>query len=487
MKLPAPPLHSTATKIEMRTAQPAPAKEPFLPFDITPLSPSVTKTRSGASIASFHGARAEGTSPSASTRRPHLVLVGLGYIREQDPRTTLGHASLLAAVRAAGDIDADSLDYAVNQADFRREEVLRDVRSRLRGASSMVGIGAYIWNDAVVRWLIRELREGGFMGDIVLGGPQISYTESGLDELYPEATLFVRGYGETALVRLLHGEREFPGVQAAGRSAIAKPAQLDFAQAKSPYLDGTLPPCDFVRWETQRGCPYSCSFCQHTEALMKLKLRAFARERLDAEMRLFVEQGVKKITVLDPLFNLDREHCTWVLHRLGELGYRGSLSLQCRFEQVTAEFVEACTRLDVSLEFGLQTIHAAEMEAVGRNNKLECVERAIAMLLAADVPFEVSLIYGLPAQTVASFRQSIDWCFDRHVPSVRAFPLMLLRGTGLDVSRERWSLEESGDAIPLVVSSSTFNREDWREMRRIADALPSRVASELVSIAGAAA
>jgi len=128
--------------------------------------------------------------------------------------------------------------------------------------------------------------------------------------------------------------------------------------------------------------------------------------------------------------------------------------------------------LDVRLEFGLQTVQPSEMRAVRRVNKLDRVEAAIAALNRRGVPFEVSLIYGLPTQTLASFQATVQWCLERGVQTIRAFPLMLLRGTGLDRERDRWKLEEGAGPTPVVVASDSFGRDEWAQMQAMADDLP---------------
>ena len=50
---------------------------------------------------------------------------------------------------------------------------------------------------------------------------------------------------------------------------------------------------------------------------------------------------------------------------------------------------------------------------------------------------QVITIYGLPNQTLGTFEASVEWCLRRGVPRVRAWPLMLLRGTPLEAQRER--------------------------------------------------
>ena len=96
----------------------------------------------------------------------------------------------------------------------------------------------------------------------------------------------------------------------------------------------------------------------------------------------------------------------------------------------------------------------------------------MASLLERRIPFRVSLIYGLPEQTVGSFQATIEWCRSRGIERISAFPLMLLRGTALERERGRWSLVENDAPIPVVVESSTFTRDDWLRMKAIAEALP---------------
>jgi radical SAM superfamily enzyme YgiQ (UPF0313 family) len=404
----------------------------------------------------------------------HVVLVSLDWLRDKDPRRSLGHASLLARLHAEKDIAVSSVEFAVNAPGFTREQVLAAVLAAVRDDRSWIGIGAYVWNERVVQWLLTEIRRVGFTGRIVLGGPQISYAPPGVDANYPLADYFVRGYGEDALVRLLRDEGQIAGVTQQGHDTSDARSDVDLLALPSPCLSGTVLPSSFVRWETQRGCPFSCSFCQHAESGAKLPPRKLALERIEPEIELLVKADVRDIAVLDPVFNDDPAHAAHVLRRFASLGYSGRLSLQCRFEDVTPEFLDACAPLDVCLEFGLQTIQPLEMKAIRRKNHLGKVEAVIAELHRRRIRFEVSLIYGLPQQTLESFKATVAWCQERGVPILNAFPLMLLRGTAMERDRARWGLIENEDDIPLVVESDTFTRADWLAMREIAEALRAR-------------
>ncbi|MCA9578459.1 MAG: radical SAM protein, partial [Myxococcales bacterium] len=152
-------------------------------------------------------------------------------------------------------------------------------------------------------------------------------------------------------------------------------------------------------------------------------------------------------------------------------GFGGRLSLQCRAEGMRPEFLDAAAQLNVCLEFGLQTIHEDEGRAVDRRNDIARVDRTLAAVRERGIAHEVSLIFGLPHQTLASFQDSVGWCLERHVPVLKAFPLLLLRGTALERDRARWGLCATDGEMPLVTHSNTFTHEDWRQMARLSDAL----------------
>ena len=409
------------------------------------------------------------------TRR--IVLVDFYWTRDKDPRVPLGHASLYAALAARTDADIRRLAFPVN-AMKRDIEGIADAVLEAAADSSPdatdVALGAYVWAEEIIQGLLPLLRRRGFTGRVILGGPQVTYAGTGLDQIYPDADLFVRGYGEDALCRLVQNvdPSQIDGVHVVGTPDVCLQSRIELDALPSPWLSGLIPLVDqpFIRWETQRGCMFRCAFCQHREAGKRLERRALNNSRLLREIDLFCESDVQEIAILDPVFNAN-EQGTQVLERFVERGFSGRLSLQCRAEMITDEFLDAARQLDVCLEFGLQTVHRKEQAVIRRNNAMSIVDETFRRVRALGIDFEVSLIFGLPDQTVESFEESIDWCLQRQVPVIKAFPLMLLRGTALERRRAEWRLVEDGSAMPTVISSSTFSESQWGEMARLSEAL----------------
>jgi hypothetical protein len=78
-------------------------------------------------------------------------------------------------------------------------------------------------------------------------------------------------------------------------------------------------------------------------------------------------------------------------------------------------------------------------------------------------------------QTLQSFQHSVSFCQRLGVPRLRAWPLMLLRGTPLHDRRLQLGLRQSdellldiservGSSIPHVVEGPGFGVDDWVTM-----------------------
>lgn len=431
---------------------------------------------------------------SKRSARQSVILMELYWGRDKDPRVPLGHASLRAALEAwCPEVEVVPVVEAVNRLSAEGavaqlgHHIMQHVEAH---PGAQLAIGAYVWAEHVVSPLLSWLRQAGFAGRIILGGPQISYQGAGLEALYPEADVFIRGYGERALCDVILATDEaladIEGVHVRGGSDANRQAKVAIEELPSPWLMGLIPleSQPFVRWETQRGCLYRCTFCQHQEAGRKLERRVFNGQRVRDEIALFCRHGVRSIAVLDPIFNIDDDHATGVLEAFVAQGYTGKLSLQCRAERITERFLDVAAALDVTLEFGLQTIHKEEGRAVKRGNAIEKVHRALEWVRERDIDHEVSLIFGLPTQTLESFMASVDWCLTRHVPRIKAFPLMLLRGTALEQQRAKWGLVERAGEMPIVVASSSFTPEQWGQMNAISQRLKETEGAHPGSIEG---
>jgi len=312
---------------------------------------------------------------------------------------------------------------------------------------------------------------------MVLGGASVSFTEAGqLETLFPGIDYFIRGYAENALTKLVEsaGRVTATGVHIAGRRDQREFATVDMATLASPYL-GTQPipigPDGFLWWETVRGCPFRCAFCQHSGPGPAGACAQMPISRLQQEIEAFATAGVRDIKIIDPCFNFPHSHHLAVLSLLARLPTLERLVMEARFEYVEERFVSQVACLGGELEFGIQTIVPMEEEAIRRSNNQQKIQEAVRLLHRYDAGFTISLIYGLPHQTPASFQQTIDYAQSLEPTAINAFPLALYRGSRLERDREVWELTVKDKGLPLVISSNSFTREDYQHMEEMAQSL----------------
>lgn len=335
-----------------------------------------------------------------------------------------------------------------------------------------IAISCYIWNEYMINPLMTIIRDAGFKGRFILGGYQISYAEK--DKLtleYPLANIFISGYAEASLLKAIFAPAQ--------SSPLFLDETANFSQIPSVYLEHEIKVeygQKMIRWETKRGCPYKCTFCAHRD----LKQNRVYKHDLDKafmEIAHFKELAVKKINILDPVFNVGKEYLE-ILTEMERINLGSEITFQTRFEMIKGEagekFLDLAEKLNISLEFGIQTIIPQEYEVIKRPNDKEQIQKIMAVLNERNIPYEVSLIYGLPKQTLSSFQESVDFVEKNGGKNIKAFPLLLLKGTELYSQKEKWGLKERvlGDFdIPTVIESNTFKEEDWHKMDLIAQQL----------------
>ena len=401
---------------------------------------------------------------------------------------SLANASIAAACAPMADVSAVTLNVNQPALDLRGELTAELSAFQANDKPDIVAIGGYIWAEHLLQSTMQIIKEElGSSTRILLGGPQVSYAPAGafLATVYPLADGFVRGHGEEPMRRLLLGESMPVGYSCRSKPDTGVQAKGGFVSSPSPFLSGWVQPQRFLRWETKRGCPFSCSFCQHKDS--SDRRTPLDRERIFEECDWMVKQSIdgplRDLAVVDPTFNSGKDYLE-VLSKLS--GFTGKISLQCRLEMMSGDFVQAVLELSrtahVVLEFGVQTIHRNEQALIERPNNARRIERWLNVLNSEGIPYELSFMYGLPEQTLDSFRRTLEWAESkisdhREAQAVsRFFPLMLLRGTRLHDRKDELGLVTNdslqvditgrvGSNIPHVVAArNCFTFDDWLRM-----------------------
>lgn len=404
-----------------------------------------------------------------------LLIISFDLIRAGESKKSLAIASIMSYLKNDKRYGIDFLveHFSINMFEIIKKTDRNDFFSGLFTYNfediDFVAISAYIWNEYLTNDLINYLRiDLGYSGNIILGGYQISYSSSPENE-YPDCQYYVSGYAEQSLLKILIEKTELKRIS----------STVNFLEIPSPYLKGELPinkKQEMVRLETKRGCPYSCSFCAHRDLTTK-RVYKHDLDKVYKEIAYFCEKSVGKVNIIDPIFNMGTDYLS-ILSEMCRINFSSLVSMQVRFELIKGDrgklFLDLCENLNTRLEFGLQTALLSESKLINRQNNQEVIERVMKELKTRGLSYEISLIYGLPNQTLDSFQYSIDFAFNNGCENVTAYPLMLLKGTELYEQKQSFGFREkkSGEFnIPVVIESNTFSENDWYSMKSLAEQL----------------
>ena len=405
-----------------------------------------------------------------------VLLVSSNFCRKNEPRDAYGASCLVSAFRSSPANGGDTLD--VFTSDLNRFQktnggfdidwnlVVSEIVTRvLIGEYNVVAFSVFGWCEKMVALAGAELRRRVPGIFIMLGGASIFGNEEVLRRRFPFADMFTLSYGEKIFANLRHYINQ----------GVARVMDLPkFGGLESPYLSGVISlegDVDTVRAETRRGCSFRCSFCKHRDTLSDKVYRIDNYERHLDELKLFKERGVKKLNVLDPLFNDHEGLGEQYLKLIRKVGFTGKVSLQIRPELLTERFMEeASLNPNVSFEIGVQSLDPAVLKTIqrgGRKTEAQLREK-LDRCRELGIATMVTLIYGLPLQTYDSFARDVGIVKIYGVGRVGAFPLQVYAGTKLaeDIGQYGLILKEDAFGIPEVVDNPTH---DFEKMRRLAE------------------
>lgn len=258
-----------------------------------------------------------------------------------------------------------------------------------------------------------------------------------------------------------------PSTRVSDRPVLVKggrPERLrELDDIPSPYLngmldhffDGRLTP--FI--ETNRGCPFKCSFC-HTGAEYFQKINNFSIERVVEEIHYIAPRagklGITNLHIADTNFGMfprDRDICL----ALGETQreHRWPLQVMATTGKNNKERVIEITGIlgkMFSVNMSVQSMDPQVLANIQRSNiKLEHYVEINRHLMNEGRATKAELIIGLPGESRESFLKGVCEVIESGTSSVTIYTLMLLNGTEFkDPSyREKFRIKGGFRIVPL--------------------------------------
>ncbi len=346
-------------------------------------------------------------------------------------------------------------------------------REILTATPDLVAFPVYLWNRRECCVLAQRLcRE---KPDLLLlaGGPEATADPA---RLLTEAPfdLLVTGEGELTLAelteRLSSGSTldDLPGTARLIDGSVAlipRPAIDDLAILPSPYLSGLLDRhiAQGMVWQLSRGCSFACDFCY--DGMGDRRVRRYPLERLEAELDYLAARGASQIFALDSTFNTDKKRAKTLLRLIRDKAPDIHFHFEVRHELLDREQAELFADLTCSLQIGLQSADPAVAGGVGRKFNRDEFAAKVMLLNESGATFGFDLIYGLPGDSLTTFREGLDFALSLYPNHMDIFPLSVLPGTRLASRATEQGLTSLPEPPYTLLASPTFPAADMERAR----------------------
>lgn len=340
---------------------------------------------------------------------------------------------------------------------------------------SVLGLSCYMWNFTGHMDLCKRVK-ARFPGCLtVAGGPHIAQDQDlAFMEEHPYVDVLVHFEGETPFRRILKAILrgapldDIPGltlrkpdgsVIRTGKLVSDLPRRLIPDEAlPSPYLQGYFDwlvndkwndnPMVMAIWETSRGCPYACTFCEWGDSALS-KMSWFGDERAAREFEWLAKHKIPNVHAADANFGMlprDVALAEAVAQIKEKYGFPKNVHMNTAKNHADAVFKIIKRWNEVGLTIGatiaVQSLHEDTLVAIRRENMAVTKDLELQVQYQRlRIPTYVEFIAGLPKETFSTLTDGLCEMVSRGHHDIRCFELVLLPNTPLNHPSQR---EEHG-------------------------------------------
>ena len=384
----------------------------------------------------------------------------------------------------------DSINQHYSLGDFiwRRDPIEEAVD--LLKDSDVVGFSTYIWNRAYNHVLGRELKIQNPDIFIFCGGPEPPVTDPDFFEKFPYIDVVVVQEGEISaraiLEELKNDKPDFthiPGllVNVDGKTVnTGEPERIQVLdEIPSPYLTDVFKELmakhPEVRWnvtlETNRGCPYACTFCDWG-SLTYNKVKMFDLHRVYQELEWVGKNGCDFISLADANFGMFPERDMMIAEKL--------IAVQKEYNNPQAytiawaknqkqEVVDIVKKLiyeggsKMGLNLSVQSMDDDVLDIIKRKNlEINKIEEVFKLCEEHNIPLYTELILGLPGETLTSWKNNFYKLYrSGNHTGITVYQAQLLENAEMNLTQKKIFKLEGRVVYDYLVG--TYNEHEVKE------------------------
>ena len=375
----------------------------------------------------------------------------------------------------------------------------------------------YVWNENLTRHFAALARDANPEMLIVLGGPNIPLEPERRVEFLegvPGADVYALGEGDVLATEIVERwieagfDRErmfaegppsclFRAPDGSIRANEEKPRQRDLNEIPSPWLTGVMDGFFDGKMipliETNRGCPFQCTFCVQGTPYYNA-IRHFDEDRVKAEMTYIADRvaaecpGMGALTIADPNYGMYKRDVDIAKH-LGTLRKERnwpSLIDASSGKNAPQRIIETIEQASgaLTLLHAVQSMDEDVLRNINRSNiRTEAYEDISVHLRSRGLRSVSQTILGLPGETLETHKTALRGLIDSGIDSLQNFQLLLLNGSTMESSETRekfgfktmYRLSPRGfgaygeglafDTEEIVVETNTLSLDDYLDAR----------------------
>jgi radical SAM superfamily enzyme YgiQ (UPF0313 family) len=392
---------------------------------------------------------------------------------------------------------------------FHRVKVEDAVEELLK--ADLVLFSTYVWNVRISSEIARKLKEKKPGIGIVFGGPQVPDRAEAFLREHPFVDIAVHGEGERIATELLLCWNSRDWSKLAGVSYLTADGAFhhhpkgerikDINIVPSPFLTGVFDPVMkanpnqkwIALWETNRGCPFSCSFCDWGSSTQS-RVFQFQLDRLKQEAEWFADKKIDFVFCCDANFGIlprDVDLAQYVADVKKSRGFPSALSVQNTKNATERAYqvqkILSDSGLNKGVTLSMQSVDKTTLKNIKRENiSLETYSELQRRFTRDKVETYSDLILGLPGETYQSFKAGIATVVEsgQHnriqfnncsiLPNAEMGDPEYQKKHGIvtiesDIINIHGSLADADNEIlerqQLVIATGTTPREDWAKTR----------------------
>lgn len=311
------------------------------------------------------------------------------------------------------------------------KRMLREEALAALAGVDIAGFSVYVWSirrSLMIAQAHKQARPGAL---IVFGGPHVPDRAEEFLREHTFIDVVSHGAGEEVFTQLLEAypSRDWAGIpgiswiDAEGAFHHHPPAERkrDLSDYPSPFLAGVFDPllAEYPHWyapyETNRGCPFSCTFCDWGSNIAS-KLGRFPEERIYADFDWIARHKIGSIYCCDANFGIlprDIEIAREAARVRAKYGYpqafqiQGAKNVSARVVEIQKVLTDA--GLSATAAISVQTFDAETLKSIRRENiSLAAFQKIHRDCLAQGIFTYTDIIMNLPGETLASFILGLD-------------------------------------------------------------------------------